>query len=420
MIPTVLFRRQLIVTAIVALGAALVIYFAHHFFHQYFSPPELADAIGAIALVFCAFFAQHLVSHLFYRDASLGQQRALTKSKSLLERHQHLASAASHDLLRLTELTRILRAQLQGSIDFTERSAVDLVTRLHEIDTVVTELDRLVVGSATTADEQLKRSADSVASNRQLLARMDAYIEQRRCNAQNDLERGHEVASEAAALGELIELVRKIAGQTNLLALNAAIESARAGESGRGFAVVADEVRKLSNETEIAVDRISDGIRTLSDHIAERFQHQKAEEYAAQEQEMLNAFSRQLGTLASEHVALVNREAEMFAEVSASSHRLAQMFMEAQASIQFQDVTRQQIELVMQATQRIDDFSAALAHQLASPNQQETPKISIDTCIDELKAAYVMAEQRALHASSTQQEKHAKPAAQPERKVELF
>ena len=39
---------------------------------------------------------------------------------------------------------------------------------------------------------------------------------------------------------------------------------------------------------------------------------------------------------------------------------------------------------------------------------------------DELKAAYVMAEQRALHASSTQQEKHAKPAAQPERKVELF
>ena len=42
------------------------------------------------------------------------------------------------------------------------------------------------------------------------------------------------------------------------------------------------------------------------------------------------------------------------------------------------DRISQQIELVMQATQRIDDFSAALAHQLASPNQQETPKISID------------------------------------------
>lgn len=64
MIPTVLFKRQLIVTAIVALGAALVIYFSHTIFSISTQPTRTADAIGAIALVFCAFFAQHLVSHL--------------------------------------------------------------------------------------------------------------------------------------------------------------------------------------------------------------------------------------------------------------------------------------------------------------------------------------------------------------------
>ena len=420
MIPSELLKRQIIVTAIVALGAALVIYFSHDFFHRYFTPTELADAIGAITLVFSAFFAQHLVSHLFYRDASLGQQRAFAENKAQLVRNQTLLSSASHDLLRLAELTTILRAQMQGSIDFTERSAVDIVTRLHAIDSVVTELDRLVIGSATTADEQLKRSADSVARNQQLIERMDSYIEQRQHNARHDLERGKEVANEAAALGELIELVRKIAGQTNLLALNAAIESARAGESGRGFAVVADEVRKLSNETEIAVDRISEGIRTLGEHIAERFQHKEAEENAALEQEMLIAFSRQLGELASEHVALLRQEATVLAEVSTGSRQLSQMFMEAQASIQFQDITRQQIELVMQATRRIDEYAAALSLQFTAPEHGEAKTMNIDACIEELKAAYVMAEQRALHDRSTQQGKHASPAARNERKVELF
>ena len=61
----------------------------------------------------------------------------------------------------------------------------------------------------------------------------------------------------AQKIGDVIMLIRNIAGQTNLLALNATIEAARAGTAGRGFAVVASEVKSLAVETAKATEEIA-------------------------------------------------------------------------------------------------------------------------------------------------------------------
>ena len=67
----------------------------------------------------------------------------------------------------------------------------------------------------------------------------------------------------AQEIGDVVSLIRDIAGQTNLLALNATIEAARAGEAGRGFAVVASEVKSLSVQTAAATERIAEQIAAI-------------------------------------------------------------------------------------------------------------------------------------------------------------
>ena len=76
------------------------------------------------------------------------------------------------------------------------------------------------------------------------------------------------LADGAQKIGDVIKLIRTIAGQTNLLALNATIEAARAGEAGRGFAVVASEVKSLAVQTAKATEEIASHITAVQDSTA--------------------------------------------------------------------------------------------------------------------------------------------------------
>jgi methyl-accepting chemotaxis protein len=110
------------------------------------------------------------------------------------------------------------------------------------------------VATAATAADEMASSIGEIS--RQLVRTTDAVrFAVGEAEATNTGIKG--LADAAQKIGDVVELIRTIAGQTNLLALNATIEAARAGESGRGFAVVASEVKSLAVQTAKATEEIS-------------------------------------------------------------------------------------------------------------------------------------------------------------------
>jgi methyl-accepting chemotaxis protein len=94
------------------------------------------------------------------------------------------------------------------------------------------------------------------------------------------------------------------------------------------------------------------------------------------------------------------------------------MFMDALASVQFQDVTRQQIEQVINALQRLDGHAGLLADRLA---QFDDPKFELRPLahhLDEIYNSYVMSSQRDTHHNALKDGVAAGSRDGP--KVELF
>jgi methyl-accepting chemotaxis protein len=313
----------------------------------------------------------------------------------------------------------VLRGQLDSVVQQTEQAAYDITSRLQTIDSVVGELNSFV---AQVSDESAELAHDSearIANNQQLITRMQEYIDFRIQQAREDEARVSQVVNEARSLSSLTGLIKDIAAQTNLLALNAAIEAARAGESGRGFAVVADEVRKLSAETEKAVMAINQGIQGVAGTIESQL-HQRLQRAAPDEERIaLSQFANQLTELGESYEHMLRSQAGTIDTVRSSSEQLAAMFMDALASVQFQDVTRQQIEHTIESLTRLDEHLGALAERL---EQSESPGFTYTPLaqhLDELYSRYVMDQQRHAHATAVGASAGA-AAGTSNSKIELF
>jgi len=310
-----------------------------------------------------------LKSKISVPKADYHQADRLREVESLLAaRDEHLAS--QEKLLRnILGLIPQIQKQMATVINHTETSAIEIGDKVRFIYEKAqgnllesNEINKQFSGGTSEGEDKLSLSGVITVALKLLQDMTEMLDENSKLNAHYS-QSIQTILENTATINKITEDIQYISDQTNLLALNAAIEAARAGEHGRGFSVVAEEVRKLSDRTNQAsnditqiVGKVNDSVGAISKSLNEN--RVKTEN----KKDSVDRAVKSLLTTAKESTEVFSKLVDSSVVSSKSvAHNIDHIIL----SLQFQDITKQEIEAAVIPIRQISNLAEEMVSKLS-------------------------------------------------------
>lgn len=340
------------------------------------------------------------------------------EARQFQERVYHALTEEKRGFLdTLVTLDEITGESLRSVVAETETAAFQILTKVQGLDRKVSDIMAFLMQTNEWTQSQGSSSRRQIEEDREAIKNLQSFVDGMRAQKINELDRANQVVGEIDALGGLVEIIHTIGEKTNVLALNARIIAARSGEMGKNFAVVANEVRKLSTQVQEAAEQIGTGIEQATRHIRSIFSStlDQTKAHASKEEQFLASTAQQMIHMGENYAKLLDFNENTLRRIQEWNQEISHQVMELMSGIQFQDITRQQLEQIVRTGARRMKAAEALKHALM---QQDAGLAQMDLLqVEDLYQEYVMEGQREIHLAKTGM---AGAPRQEVQKIELF
>ena len=173
-------------------------------------------------------------------------------SEELSSVSRHLASGAEESVVQSTTVASTTE-QMAVNINAMASGAEEASVNANEVAGAAEEMS-VNMNTIASAIEEMSASINDIAGN---AGEASKVANEATIKSQEATSVMSKLGIAAKEIGQVTDVIKKIADKTNLLALNATIEAASAGEAGKGFAVVAGEIKELANQSAQSADDIA-------------------------------------------------------------------------------------------------------------------------------------------------------------------
>jgi len=267
-------------------------------------------------------------------DSSIEKTHALSTISQTVESLQEME-------LRIPFIEEILKRVVLH----TEKAALTLIERFSIISEQTDKSDKDAKnaiaalgagnGNENGLESLIKKSHETIIGRTSVIT---AFLRLNRENA----DRVRKISDLVTKSEELISGIEDITERSKLIAFNMAVESAKIGDKGLGFRVIVHELQRLNDQTTHFARDIMEIVKSFRAYNQEMLDQWLVKSESLTEQVKTDSEQAEIAVTALKHSYELN--GTLFRSLSDSAISVNRSMSDILESLQFQDITRQQID----------------------------------------------------------------------------